>query len=80
MHDIITFCNNYIDNKNILSTITKYPSFISIDIEVWTVSNDAINNRKGGISKNIHNENEFIKYKQEVLNQLPLLLKQVKTD
>lgn len=80
LHDIITFCNNYIDNKNILSTITKYPSFISIDIEVWTVSNDAIDNRKGGISKNIHSENEFIKYKQEVLNQLPLLLKQVKTN
>lgn len=80
LHDIITFCNSYIDNKNILFSITKYPCFISIDVEVWKVLNDAIDDRKGGISENIHNEKEFIKFKETVLNQLPLLLKQVKTD
>lgn len=80
LHNIITFCNNYIDNKNILFSIVKYPCFISIEIEVWTVLNNAINDRRGGIFENIHNEKEFIKFKERVLNQLPLLLKQVKTD
>lgn len=80
LHDIITFCNSYIDNKNILFYIAKYPCFISIEIEVWTVLNNVIDDKRGGISENIHNEKEFIKFKETVLNQLPLLLKQVKTN
>ena len=33
-HNIITFCNNYINNKNIVFSITKYPTFINVCFNV----------------------------------------------
>lgn len=78
-HDIITFCNNYIDNKNILFTIDKYPTFVNASISVWSLDNgDFINNRIGTINLYINNIDDFKKFKEKVLNQLPLMLKQVK--
>lgn len=34
MKDIVTFCNKYINNDNILITITKYPKFIIVNFGV----------------------------------------------
>ena len=79
MHDIITFCNNYIDNDNIVISITKYPNFIAIGFGVWKLSNEKrIDIFIGRIDENIHNEKEFIKCKQKVLEELPKLLEQLK--
>lgn len=78
-HDIIAFCNNYIDNKNILTTIEKYPNYIHVTISVWTIDSEGfIVNRIDTIGKFINNEEDFIKYKEEVLNRLPELLEQLK--
>lgn len=79
LHDIITFCNNYIDNKNILFTIDKYTTFVNASISVWSLDNgDFINNQIGTINSYINNIDDFKKFKEKVLNQLPLMLKQVK--
>jgi len=80
IHDIITFCNNYIDNKNIIFSITKYSKFIDVGINVWTINDDSfIDKNIGTINSYINDTNDFKKFKEKVLNQLPLLLKQVKT-
>lgn len=79
MHDIITFCNNYIDNDNILISVTKYPTFLSVDLTVWTLTNKKnIDTSIGKIPKYINNEEDFIEFKQEVLEQLPKLLERLK--
>lgn len=79
LHDIITFCNNYIDNKNILFTIDKYTTFVNVGISVWTIDNhDIIDKSIGTINSYINNIDDFKKFKEKVLNQLPLMLKQVK--
>lgn len=79
MHDIITFCNNYVDNDNIVISVDKYPNFIVIDFGVWKLSNEKrIDIFIGRIDKSIHNEEEFIKYKQQVLEELPKLLELLK--
>lgn len=79
MHDIITFCNNYIDNKNIIFSITKYSKFIDTRINVWTINNiGLIDKNIGTVDSYINDINDFKKFKEKVLNQLPLLLKQVK--
>lgn len=81
MHDIIAFCNNYIDNKNIIISITKYSKFIDTAINVWNVNNNGfIENCIGSIYSYIGDINDFNNFKEKVLNQLPLLLKQVKTN
>lgn len=78
MHDIITFCNNYIDNKNIIISITKYTRFIDVTISVWSITNGVIDKNIGNINSYIEDIDAFNKFKEKVLNQLPLLLKQVK--
>ncbi len=79
MHDIITFCNSYIDNKNIIISITKYSKFIDVGINVWTINDDGfIDKNIGTINSYINDTNDFKKFKEKVLNQLPLLLTQVK--
>lgn len=78
MHDIITFCNNYIDNKNIVISITKYIRFINVTFSVWSVTNSVIDKNIGNINSFISDMDTFNKFKEKVLNQLPLLLKQVK--
>lgn len=79
MHDIITFCNNYIDNDNIVINITKYPTFLSIDFAIWTLLDKKyIDKHIKNITRNIHNEKEFIEFKQMILEELPELLEQLK--
>lgn len=78
-HDIITFCNNYIDNKNILFTINKYPIFINASISVWSLDNgNFINNQIGTINSYIYTIDDFKDFKQKVLEELPKLLEQLK--
>lgn len=78
MHDIITFCNNYIDNENIVIGIVKYSTFISATINVWTIKSSGIINKNiGTINHYISDIDDFKKFKEKILNQLPLLLKQV---
>lgn len=76
-HNIITFCNNYIDNKNIIFSITKYPTYIDVHFSVWTVKEGYINTHISTITKAIHNENDFNDFKNKVINKLPELLKKV---
>lgn len=78
MHDIITFCNNYIDNKNIVIHISKYPNFLGIDFNIWILVENHMDKYIGGVSGNIHNEKEFIEFKQIILEKLPKLLEQLK--
>ena len=78
MHNVITFCNNYIDNDNIAISVNKYPTFLSIYFAVWTLTENHLDNHIGTVNENIHNEEEFIKFKQKILKELPKLLKQLK--
>lgn len=78
MHDIITFCNNYIDNKNIILSITKYSTYLSINFNVWTTNNDVIQNCIGSLFSYIYNIDDFKYFKQKILKELPKLLEQVK--
>ena len=77
-HKIITFCNNYIDNDNIIFGITKYPTYIAIEFDIWALNDEKyISTHIGLISKYIHNENEFNDFKNKVINELPELLKRI---
>ena len=78
LHDIITFCNNYIDNKNILFDINKYTTFMNVSISVWSLYNTGmINNQIGTITLYIDNVDDFKYFKQKVLEELPKLLEQL---
>ncbi len=78
MHDIITFCNNYINNDNIVITIGKYATYSYIDIGVWTLDkNKYIDKYIGGISTHIHNEEELNKFKETIEDKLSSLLAQL---
>ena len=78
VHDIITFCNNYIDNKNIVFKVAKFPEYIYISIDVCDLcKNNSIDCCIGTINNCIQNKEEFIKYKQKVLEELPKLLEQL---
>lgn len=78
-HDIITFCNNYIDNKNILFGINKYATFIGVGISIWSLdNNDMIDNQIGTITSHINNIDDFRDFKQKVLEELPKLLEKLK--
>lgn len=78
LHNIVTFCNNYIDNKNIVISVIKYPTFINATIDVWTINSAGFIDKNIGIVHSyIEDINDFKKFKEKVLNQLPLLLKQV---
>jgi len=75
MHDVITFCNNYIDNDNIIITITKYATYLHVNIAVWTLDKEKyINQYIGSISKHIHDEVEFNKLKETIKNEVFALL------
>lgn len=78
MHNIITFCNNYIDNKNVIFSITKYPTYIDVRFSVWTIKEGYINTHIGTINKTVNNENDFNNFKNKVINELPELLEQLK--
>lgn len=79
LHDIVTFCNNYIDNKNITFGIDKYLTFIAVSINAWSINNKGlIDNLIGTINLHIHDIDDFNQFKQKVLNQLPSILKQIK--
>jgi len=78
IHDLVTFTNNYIDNPNIVIGISCYSNrYVVSRIEVWSLKYSYINKHIGSISCHIHNEKEFIKYKQNVLEKLPKLLEQL---
>lgn len=78
MHNIITFCNNYINNENVLFSIDKYPNFISVDVSVWKLHCGAISHQIGRIDKYIHNEDDFHNFIDKVTNELPELLEKIK--
>lgn len=80
IHDIVAFCNNYIDNNHILIEIDKFPrGYISADISVWEVTSDnTIISCKGRVAKYIYNEKDFNEFKNDVLEKLPTLLEQFK--
>lgn len=78
MHDIITFCNNYIDNKNIILSITKYSTYLSVSFNVWTISDNTLQKCIGSVLSYIHNIDDFKKFKEKVLKELPKLLEQLK--
>lgn len=80
MHDVITFCNNYINNDNIVITIGKYATYLYIDMGVWTLDkNKYINKYIGGISTHIHNEADFNKFKETITDKLSPLLTELNT-
>ena len=77
-HNIITFCNNYIDNKNIIFSISKYPTFIDVTFSIWALNNKkGIGTYIGSISKYMYDENDFNDFKNKVINELPELLKRI---
>lgn len=77
-HSIITFCNNYIDNENIIFNVTKYPTWIDVSFSIWALNNKGyLDTHIGNISKYIHDENEFNDFKNKVINELPELLKRI---
>lgn len=79
MHDVITFCNNYIDNKNIVFKVAKFPEYIYVSIDICELyENNVIKRCMGKIDNNIYTKEDFIKYKQEVLENLPKLLERLK--
>lgn len=79
MHNIITFCNNYINNDNIVISITKFANYLNVDFNVWALDKyKYIDKCIGSIGKSIHNEEEFIKFKQTILEELPKLLERLK--
>lgn len=79
LHDIITFCNNYIDNKNVTFGIDKYSTFIAVSINAWSINNKGlIDNLIRTINLHIHDIDDFKHFKQKVLKELPKLLEQLK--
>ena len=78
IHNVVTFCNNYIDNNNIIINIGKYPNRLNVSFNIWTVSEIYINDLIGFIKGSIYNEKDFIEFKQQVLEKLPKLLEQLK--
>lgn len=81
MHDIVTFCNNYINNKHIIFSIVKYSTFIDVSINVWSINNKGfIENNIGTINSYVSDIDDFKKFKQKTLKQLPLMLEQAKTN
>lgn len=78
---VVTFLNEYVDNKDIVFKIAKFPEYIYVCISICKLrKNNSIDFCIDSIDDCIDTEEKFIKYKQKVLNQLPLLLKQVKTN
>lgn len=79
IHDIITFYNNYIDNDNIVFKIAKFSKYIFVCISVNKLyENGSINRCMGSIDELIYTKEDFIKHKQEVLENLPKLLERLK--
>lgn len=78
MHDIITFCNNYIDNENIVINISKLSTYLSVTFNVWTINDDIIQDCIGSVFYYIHDVNDLKNFKQKALEQLPKLLEQIK--
>lgn len=80
MHNVITFCNNYIDNDNIIITVTKYANYLHLNVAVCTLDKDKyINKYISSISKYIHNEVEFNKLKETIKDELSQLLIKLNT-
>lgn len=78
MHDVITFCNTYIDDNNIIISVSKYSTFISLDIEIWKIGkNNSLEAFVGGIPGHIHSKSDLNEYKEKVLKELPVLLKKL---
>lgn len=78
MHDIITFCNNYIDNKNIVISISKCPNALNITFSVWTINNGFMQNCIESVFSYINDIDDFKNFKQKILEKLPKLLEQLK--
>lgn len=80
MHDVITFCNNYLNNDNVVITITKYATYLYVNIGVWTLDkNKYIDKNIGSVTNHIHNETDFNKFKETIEDELSLLLAQLNT-
>lgn len=80
MHNIITFCNNYLNNGNIVITISKYATYLYINFGVWTLDkNKYIDKNIGSVTNYIHNEADFNKFKETIEDKLSLLLAQLNT-
>lgn len=80
IYDIITFCNNYIDNKNIVFKVAKFPKGIYACFSICKLcdKDNSIDFNICSIDEFITNEKTFDKFKEKVLNQLPLALEQIK--
>lgn len=75
LHDIITFCNSFIDIENVIYSVDKYPNFISAHISVWIIRCGLISYCVSGIDSHINSKDNFIKFKETVLKELPTYLK-----
>lgn len=79
IHDIIVFYNTYINNENVVFKIAKFSKYVFVCISICKLhENDSIDYCIGSIDKIIYTKEDFIKYKQEVLEKLPKLLEQLK--
>ena len=80
MKDIVTFCNQYINNSNIVININKYSYFVGITFGIWNLNGSLITDHIGSIHMYIKDEVDLNKFKDKVFNELPLLLQQVKNN
>ena len=77
VHDIVTFFNNYIENKYVMCNLGIYTGFISCHISIWSLS------KKGYIGECVHayntdirDDNDFIEYKRKVLDTINGFIKE----
>ena len=80
IHKVIAFLNTFNSNKNVIWSITVWNNHprITCNIGIWSLdNNDFIKNSIGSISDNIHNIEDFNKFKEKVNKELPLILKKL---
>lgn len=80
VHNIVTFCNNYINNKCITCVIDILFSHIGCAISIWELDdNGHLDICKHTYYGHIENINDFINYKRKVLKTIDTYMYEVKT-
>ena len=77
---VVTFLNEYNDNPHIICGYMKYPDFISVTIQIWTLNNFNLSKNIVCFSETINSETNIDLFKIKMKEKIDTSLEQLNND
>lgn len=75
---VVTFLNKYVDNPHIVCGYTKYPSHISISIQIWDLNDSSLGKNIDCFMEYVNSKTNLDSFKIKMKEKIDEALKTIK--